>query len=890
MEMGSPDVAQQGIDPFAKPPIQIPLEAVTSSPAPESTSTAPDTEESLRQYLLSQIGSKRTADEKPPQKTAKRSRRGSTKNSIGIVSEEQKPMEPTPTKIAVNIGNSAQISPISAQKPSIFTPKAPIFTPEAYRAAQISSISPSNDSFSTPRAPALTQNFSDQSSGNSTPNRTISTRNSKNSTPAAQTGRNYSFSAQNGSFSAQNAPKSSSFTPNLAPLTQNSLFSVKNGPSPLFLAQNSTPGASSAPEAPMAPPAQNPSILTQNASNSSILPPKPSILAQNSQNPAQNDPNLAQNSTNSAQNSTNLAQNAPNRAAPLEKEPKEEQQQQQRAPLAESAPNNTSVLAEISRNFGQNSAISAENSQLSGQNTPNSTPMTPTASLAQNPPITTPGAPEFAPISKEEKRAQLERRLNELTERTARNKLKVAEAKKSAQLAATLAARAAELAKEAEETSQVAKEMAEQSVENTKTGKRELWADLAEITKIQHEIGGMDIEEFDDIEIDDFPVIFFSTVKQDPSRGVPLEKEPKEELDASSQQQQQQTPLAENAPNNTSNLAENSRIFVQNSAFLDENSQLSAQNASILTGNSQNLGQNSAFLAPNTPNFSQNAPEEAAEQNYGRIGAAGDVMRHNYAMDDDEMEIIEDEEEEDVENEVFEVEEEEPRIQMNRNQNPQNHEIQMNMNGTQNVSAAEKEDDEQSVEGEDEYEEEEESTTPSPPIMSPPEIQKSPEDINVPSATSSPKKSSLEQLLRARLLNKKKAEITPDSSTKSPENEASSPSSSSSMSDRVEECRTVLHKMCKFELNGKCERPRECTFLHLHNINDKKQQTQLLEGLFREIFQYKEADIEAAITQTMHFLPEFREFEKLMDQFFKVVIHKTPDYKNRLFTFFAHRR
>lgn len=143
-----------------------------------------------------------------------------------------------------------------------------------------------------------------------------------------------------------------------------------------------------------------------------------------------------------------------------------------------------------------------------------------------------------------------------------------------------------------------------------------------------------------------------------------------------------------------------------------------------------------------------------------------------------------------------------------------------------------------------------------------------------------PKESALEQVLRQRLMKKMTR----------PEKSPVPIVSSSSASDSAQECRNVLYNMCKFELNGKCERPRDCSFIHLHSINDRKQQEQLLEGLFRDVFHYKEADIATAVQQMMYFLPEFRQFEKLMEQFFKSVIHQTPNYKHKLFHFFANRR
>lgn len=210
--------------------------------------------------------------------------------------------------------------------------------------------------------------------------------------------------------------------------------------------------------------------------------------------------------------------------------------------------------------------------------------------------------------------------------------------------------------------------------------------------------------------------------------------------------------------------------------------------------------------------------------------------------------------------------------------------------------AEEKEDDMESVEGEDEYEEVEEEEMTDP--VSPEKLAADPtapivngthknlvEKENMSNGiVSKPEPVALqsEAALRQRLMSKM---VRPE---KSPENNA--PVVSSSMHDQAEECRDILLNMCKFELNGKCERPRDCTFLHLHNINDRKQQEQLLGGLFREIFKYEEEDIEHAIQQTLHFMPEFGQFEKMMEKFVNTIIVHTPDYKNKLFTFFALRR
>ncbi|EFP11633.1 hypothetical protein CRE_28900 [Caenorhabditis remanei] len=905
MEMGSPDEPQPENDPFARPPIQIPLEAVTSISAqnssilaqnppilaqnstqnaqnssilaqnppilaqnssilaPESSTTsAPETEESLRQYLLSQLGSKRTAEEKP-QKSAKRSRRGSKsqKNQeVENVFENTTPIEPKPPtpKIAVKIGKIAEKPSILAQNPTQNAPNLSISTQIAPKPSIFASKS---SSVSPPVAP----NFS------------FFTQNPQKTTS------NNPFLAQKpvstGPFSAGNAQNSTENRQNPSPMTLGASIAATWPPNaPIFgqnLAQNApnpTPVAPKASEAPIS--AQNATPVASKAPNPSILDQNLSILTQNAPNSAQNAPDAAPVSP-LAPNPSISAQNAP--AAP------------QAAPVAQNAPvsvqnpsistpatliaSNPSILTGNAPVSVQNPSISTPatliasnpsiltgNAPVSVQNPSISTPATPIASnpailtgnapilpqnpaiLAPNPSISTQNAPESPQLTKEERKAELERRRDELSARTAQHMQKLTEAKKSDQLASSMAARAAELAKQAEEMCQVAKEMRLKSMEEAKSVKEQLAKDSTEKAKIQKELEDMVLSEFDDIGLDEYP---------------------KEELDATIvENRAPMTPVAQNAPNppisaqNSTQNAQNQPILVQNALISGQNSSISAQNAQ------------------NQPIFIQYPAPEVISENSARIGAAGDVISDEMEQEEEDLDGVEyeEEEEEDVENDVFEPEGAESQIQ----------EIQKDVNGVQengrhdNVVTAEKEDDEQSVEGEDEYEEE------------PSQIQKAPEAVvAVASATSSPKKSTLEQLLRARLLNKR-AEITPDSSTRSPEN--TSPSSSSSQSDRVEECRNVLHKMCKFELNGKCERPRDCTFLHLHNINDKKQQTQLLEGLFREIFQYKEADIEAAITQTMHFLPEFREFEKLMDQFFKVVIHKTPDYKNRLFTFFAHRR
>ncbi|EGT47607.1 hypothetical protein CAEBREN_25630 [Caenorhabditis brenneri] len=206
-------------------------------------------------------------------------------------------------------------------------------------------------------------------------------------------------------------------------------------------------------------------------------------------------------------------------------------------------------------------------------------------------------------------------------------------------------------------------------------------------------------------------------------------------------------------------------------------------------------------------------------------------------------------------------------------------------------------DEEESIEGEDEYEEveEEEMSDPISPehstvtlteIVENGSVNVETENVDEPknnnTVTTGSTAMEREAALRQRLMNKM---TRPE---KLPEDLV--PVVSSSIPDHATECRNMLLKMCKFELNGKCERPRDCPFLHLHSLTDRKQQMQLLEGLFREIFEYNEEDIEVAVQQTLHFMPEFTEFEKLMEKFASVVYQNTPSYKNKLFTFFANRR
>nr|pir protein F10G7.9 [imported] - Caenorhabditis elegans [Caenorhabditis elegans] len=140
----------------------------------------------------------------------------------------------------------------------------------------------------------------------------------------------------------------------------------------------------------------------------------------------------------------------------------------------------------------------------------------------------------------------------------------------------------------------------------------------------------------------------------------------------------------------------------------------------------------------------------------------------------------------------------------------------------------------ESVEGEDEYEEVEEP--PSTPLNPTPDLILNDvvSDPIVNQAAAREAALDKEQSLRKRLLDKfGRTGNSPDVTSVV----------SSSIPDRPEQCRTLLLKMCKFELNGRCERPRDCKHLHLHDVTDAEQQAQLLEGLFREAFKYNESDI-----------------------------------------------
>uniref|UniRef100_A0A8R1EVN0 C3H1-type domain-containing protein n=1 Tax=Caenorhabditis japonica TaxID=281687 RepID=A0A8R1EVN0_CAEJA len=113
---------------------------------------------------------------------------------------------------------------------------------------------------------------------------------------------------------------------------------------------------------------------------------------------------------------------------------------------------------------------------------------------------------------------------------------------------------------------------------------------------------------------------------------------------------------------------------------------------------------------------------------------------------------------------------------------------------------------------------------------------------------------------------------------------------SSSSPDRAESSRNFLLKICKFDLNGTCTRGRDCTYLHLIDVNDGNQQRQLLESVLRDVLGYKEVDIEPAIDDVVQFLPRFREFEKLIHHFLNIVMQRNPEFRNRLFEFFATGR
>ncbi|UMM16838.1 hypothetical protein L5515_013680 [Caenorhabditis briggsae] len=443
---------------------------------------------------------------------------------------------------------------------------------------------------------------------------------------------------------------------------------------------------------------------------------------------------------------------------------------------------------------------------------PETVPVSPT-------PLTPPPADPIAPVApqltREERRAQLDQRMQELEESFRLQREKVSNAAKQSKTAATMAAEAAELAKKAEQLNQEAVELRQKCIEDTKNGKEEMRKMLIEKRELQTAIDEMSIDDMEEIDVEEFPVIFFATVK----KAEFVEKK---------------IPKQEPATN--------------------ENGILKPQNPPA------------PLAAPEVVPARLAAPEALSAPEVPRQvgGHEARAMEHVQATAEQSFN--------------------------SSNGNETN----------ENVENGEEEEECEVVEGEDEYDTDENEVVapaPTPSLPTSPDengvAASSPVPASVPAAPVSeaspaPNKK-IELELRARLLNKVQRKSPRNDDSPEPVVTTASPSSTTAVS-RAEECRQLLYRMCKFELNGKCEKNRGCSFLHLHGIKDRKTQEQVLEGMFREFFQYKEVDIEPAIGQTMHFMPTFNDFEKLMDQFFKTVIHKTPEYKPRLFNFFAQRR
>lgn len=518
-------------------------------------------------------------------------------------------------------------------------------------------------------------------------------------------------------------------------------------------------------------------------------------------------------------------------------------------------------------------------------------------------------------LSREEKREQLEKRMQECEKLFKEQKEKVTEAAKKSKVAATMAAKAEELAKQAEKMNQEAVELRQKCIENTRSGKEEMRKILIEKRELQTAIDEMSIDDMEEIDVEEFPCIFFASVK-------PV-SELKEEKPVLSQLippvAKSETQAAPTAPVTTS-VASAQSVAPQVAPTQSLTSSVApAQTLASPEAPPQSLTPSrapaSSLVPPVSPSQVLTPPRAPAQSLASPVAPAQSLVSpiapaRNSTTPQAPPQLLtpprapaliltpqrapasaatapaREERQVGGRNAIREMEPVIPRAELHitaeESENGLEHD-QSDDTEEDKMEHVDEEEQDESVEGEDEYETEEDAEdVPTDPVLTSPIV--SPLKSSVKEVPTFSRK--IEEEMRARLLNKFSKN---DATRKSPDAEKVT----SSQPDPVEhaaECRAILQKMCKFELNGRCERPRDCQFLHMHNINDTKQQTQILESLFRDVFQYQEADIEGAVAQTMHFLPQFRVFEKLMDQFFRVVVQQTPDYKPRLFQFFAQAR
>lgn len=511
--------------------------------------------------------------------------------------------------------------------------------------------------------------------------------------------------------------------------------------------------------------------------------------------------------------------------------------------------------------------------------------------------------PEEEEVPREQKREQLEKRMQEIEAAFQAQRDKLSDAGKNSKVAATMAAKAEELAKQAERMNQDAVELRQKCIEDTRAGKEEMKRILIEKRELQTAIDEMSIDDIEEIDVDEFPCIFFASVKRDSI--APKTAEPEDEKPGSLQLSPPPPPplVAQNGdapearapappalPTLNSTAPKDPRAPAPTRAPSKAQASPSAPPDASRTLNSSSRILSSPSAPSATPRAQDASPRAPVLQKERQEGGRNETRRIEEQYIREEISIDDEEE--------ITIDEWENSIDERANDQGTFGAV-VGGEEEMDMEVEEADEEEEEIEGEDEYEtdvevvedvavETETAVTPSPPPKPSSSTSKEPREVP-------PLNKKIEEEMRARLLNKFSKN---DTTRKSPDAEKVTSSSSTtssalsqqSLEDRAAECRAVLLRMCKFELNGKCERPRDCHFLHMHNINDTKQQTQILEGLFRDVFEYQEADLDVAVAQTMHFLPEFRAFERLMDQFFKVVITRTPDYKSRLFNFFAQVR